>query len=176
MAAIDWLVVLSSLANLTWIFLWHYEQFLLSVLVIFVLLGSLIAIYVRLGIGRKAVPASERWLAHLVFSIYLGWVTVASIANVTSWLDSVGWNGFGLSEVSWFVIMLAVALVVAGLMAWTRRDVAYLLVLVWAFSGIAVKFSDVPTVMLWAWAATAVVAALAVASLLKRRTKEPLAA
>ncbi len=173
LAAVDWLVVLSSLANLTWIFLWHYEQFLLSVLVIFVLLASLIAIYVRLGIGRTRVPAAERWLVRLVFSIYLGWVTVASIANVTSYLDYIGWDGFGLSDATWLIIMLAVALVVAGLMAWTRRDVAYLLVLVWAFIGIAVKFSDVQLVMISAIVATAVVALFVGASLFRRRTQEP---
>ncbi len=83
---------------------------------------------------------------HLVFGIYLGWITVATIANITSVLDYVGWDGFGLSDEAWLVIMLAVALVVAALMTWMRRDTAYLLVLVWAFAGIAVKFAGVAVV------------------------------
>lgn len=176
--SIDWLFVVSSLANIAWIFLWHYEQFLLTIVAMLVLLVSLILIYLRLDIGRSAVPALERWLVHLVFSIYLGWITVATIANVTSVLDYVGWNGFGLSDEAWLVIMLAVALVVAGLMAWTRRDVAYLLVLVWAFAGIAIKHSGNAVVAPASWVAAAVVVVLIAASLVwsRRGSRTALAA
>ena len=73
------------------------------------------------------------------FSIYLGWITVATIANITNLLWSAGWNGFGLSAQAWFLVMLAAAIIIAAAMALTRHDVAYLLVLVWAVVGIAVK-------------------------------------
>lgn len=165
----DGLFVLSSLANIAWIFLWHYELFPLTLVAMFILLGSLIGIYLRLGIGRSTSPAAERWSVHLLFSVYLGWITVATIANVTSVLDYVGWNGFGLSDEAWLVIMLAVALIVAALMAWTRRDAAYLLVLVWAFAGIAVKHAGNPLVATASWTATAVVVLLVVLSLVKPR-------
>ncbi|MHC1739596.1 MAG: tryptophan-rich sensory protein [Anaerolineaceae bacterium] len=168
------LFLLSSLANCAWIFLWHYQLFVWTLVAMFTLLVSLILIYVRLGIGRQAVSRAETWLAHVPFSIYLGWITVATIANVTSVLDFVKWNGFGIAPQIWAAIMLAVGVLVAGLMAVTRRDLAYLLVLVWAFIGIALKFPAVPVVAYSAWIASAAVGlffvALLVLKVLPKRT------
>jgi hypothetical protein len=122
------------------------------------ILISLIVIYQRLGISRQVVPAVERWLVHLTFSIYLGWITVATIANITAFLDFINWNGFGLSTEIWTFIMLVVAVVIAGLMAFSRQDIAYLLVLVWAFIGIGAEQSDTPQIANAAYLAAAVVA------------------
>ena len=105
-----WWFVLSCAANSAWLFLWHYGYFALSVIAMLTLLISLIIIYLRLGVGQQAVPSGERWLVQLPFSIYLGWVTVATIANVTAFLDSIDWNGFGLSPEIWTFIMLVVAI------------------------------------------------------------------
>lgn len=150
----------SNAANIVWIFLWHYEIFPATLAVMLVLLASLIAIYLRLGIGRTRVARSEAWLVRVPFSIYLGWITVATIANATQLLYFLGWNGGAISPQAWATIMLAVAVVVAALMAWTRRDAAYLAVLVWAFTGIALKHAATPTVAIGAWVAAALVAAL----------------
>ena len=153
-----WWFVLSCTANSIWLFLWHYGYFALSVIAMLTLLISLIVIYLRLGIGRQTVPSSERWLVHLPFSIYLGWITVATIANITAFLDSINWNGFGISPEIWTFIMLVVAVVVAGLMAYTRQDIAYLLVLIWAFAGIGVEQSDTRQVANAAYLAAIIVA------------------
>jgi hypothetical protein len=161
--------ILSSVANITWIFLWHYEQFVLTLLAMFTLLGSLIAIYVELGIGRTPVSTGEKWLVRVPFSIYLGWISVATIANITSTLEYVNWGGWGISEQSWAVIMLAVAVVLAFLVALTRRDVAYILVFVWAFIGIGVEQSGATTVVTAAWIAAALLAVLAVVSFIQRQ-------
>ncbi len=165
--------VLSSVANIVWIFLWHYNAFPATLLAMLVLLASLIVIYLRLGTGRTRVSTAETWAVRVPFSIYLGWITVATIANVTQVLYYLGWNGFGISPETWLMIMLAVAVVVAGLMAWTRRDAAYLLVLVWAFIGIALKHAAVPPVAIAAWVATAAVAVLVVWSGLTARRGVP---
>lgn len=156
--ATGWLFVLSSLANSVWIFFWHYGYYALSVLAMLTVLGSLVGIYLRLGIGKTAVSSSERWLVHVPFSIYLGWITVATVANITVLLDYINWSGWGISPEVWTIIMLAVATVVGLLMAVTRRDLAYLLVLVWAFAGIGVKQADTAVVANAAWLATAVIA------------------
>ncbi len=158
--SIGGLFALSSLANIAWIFLWHYEQFPLTLPVMLVLLAALIGIYLRLGTGRTRVSAAETWAVRVPFSIYLGWITVATIANASQLLFFLGWNGFGIAPVVWTVVMLAAAVVVAGLMALTRRDVAYLGVLVWALIGIALKHAATPTVMAAAWVATALVGLL----------------
>ena len=166
---IGYLFVLSCLANVTWLFLWHYEQFAWTMVAMIGLLLSLIAIYLRLGIGRTQVPPAERWLVHVPFSIYLGWITVATVANVTSLLDHVNWGGWGIRPAVWAVLMLVVGAAIASAVGLTRGDVAYMLVIVWAFVGIAVKHAATPLVATAAWAATGIVAVMLVASVLIRR-------
>jgi benzodiazapine receptor len=142
------LFILSGVFNVVWLFLWHYDQIVLSVVLMFALLATLIAIYLRLGIGKSSVALKERVFVHLPFSVYLGWITVASIANVASALVAVGWNGFGLASDVWAVLVIAVALLITlGVIA-TRRDVAFSLVLVWALVGIAVNQSAYQNVVL----------------------------
>ena len=160
--------LLSSLANCAWIFLWHYQLFALTLAAMIVLLVSLIMIYLKLEIGRQIVSKAETWLVRVPFSIYLGWITVATIANVTDVLDYFKWNGWGIAPQSWAVIMLAVAAVVGGLITFTRKDTAYLLVLVWAFVGIAVKFPAQPLVYTAAWTASVVVGLLAVITVITK--------
>jgi benzodiazapine receptor len=155
------LFALSCVANVAWLFLWHYEMFLLTLAAMLALLLLLTAIYLRLGIGRVQVSPGEKWLAHTPFSIYLGWITVATIANVTSVLDYAGWNGFGLPQV-WAVVMLVAGAGIATAMGFTRGDVAYMLVIVWAFAGIAVKHAATPLVATVAWAMAALVAVMLV--------------
>lgn len=144
---------ISSIANVAWLFLWHYEIFTLTIVAMLGLLLSLIAIYFRLGIGREPVSRAETWSVRIPFSIYLGWVTVATIANATSLLDYLRWGGWGISEQVWAVIMLAVGLLIATAVAITRSDTAYMLVIVWAFAGIGVKHAGAPLVGTSAWLA-----------------------
>jgi hypothetical protein len=150
------------LANVTWLFLWHYEFFTMAMVAIAALLILLIAVYLRLGIGRTSVSTSERWLVRVPFSVYLGWVTVATIANASSWLDYVNWGGWGISPEIWTVIMLVAATGITGAVTLTRGDIAYGLVIVWAFVGIAVKHAGTPMVSTAVWIATAAVAIITV--------------
>jgi hypothetical protein len=161
-----WLYVLSAVLNSAWLFAWHYNLFPLSLLLMVGLLVTLIAIYLLLGIGRAEVPAAERWLLHLPFSIYLGWITVATIANATDVLYDLGWDGWGIGGETRAVILLAGATLIAAAVLLTRRDIAYAAVIVWAFAGIAVKQSGSPMVATAAGIAAVLVAVLAVASLL----------
>jgi hypothetical protein len=153
---IGYLFALSSVANLAWLFLWHYEYFRLTIVAMVALLLLLIAIYLRLGIGHTRVSPAERWLVRLPFSIYLGWVTVATIANASSLLDYLNWSGWGLSAETWTVIMLVAATAITAAVTFTRGDIAYGLVVVWAFAGIAIKHAGVPTVSTTAWVLTAI--------------------
>lgn len=145
---IGWLFALSSAANIAWLFLWQFEYLSLSVPIMFLLLGTLIAIYVRLGIGKSVVSLRERLLVHLPFSVYLGWITIATIANVTIALVSSNWNGFGLNQDFWAPSVLIVALAITLLVIATRKDIAYSLVIVWALLGIAQNHLENQTVVL----------------------------
>lgn len=130
LARIGYWFVMSCLANGVWILLWHYEFFALTVAVMLILLLSLIAIYLRLDIGRMRVKAAEKWLVDIPFSIYLGWITVATVANVTALLSYWNWSGWGIHPQVWAAIMLLIATGIAVTMGWTRRDLAYALVIV----------------------------------------------
>ncbi len=135
------LFVLSSLFNVVWLFLWQYGYITLSILPMFALLATLIATYLRLNIGKSNVSFKEKLSVHLPFSVYLGWITIASIADVAAALVSVNWDRFGLSDVTWTVIVIAIALIITLLVIFARRDIAYSLVVIWALVGIAVKQS-----------------------------------
>jgi len=167
-----WWFVLSSAANSIWLFLWHYGYFALSVVAMLTILVSLIVVYLRLGVSRQAVPSGERWLVHLPFSIYLGWISVATIANITAFLDFVNWDGFGIAPEIWTIIMLVVATVLSGLMAYYRQDIAYLLVLIWAFIGIGVEQSDTPQVANATYVLAAIVA-IFVALVIIQKFRQP---
>lgn len=170
---VGYLFALSCAANIVWLFLWHYEQFPLTLVAMTALLLLLIAIYMRLGIGRAAVPSTEKWLVDVPFSIYLGWITVATIANATDVLDYLGWDGWGISAPVWAVIMLLAATVIAAVVSLTRGDVAYMLVIAWAFAGIAVKQAHTPMVAVAAWIATALVLLMLVLGVVLHRHRKP---
>lgn len=144
--AIGWPFVLTCLANSSWIFAWHYGFFPLSLGLMLVLLGGLIVIYSRLLPAYSTVSASERWSTHIPFRLYLGWITVATIANTTIVLYEQGWRGAPLNEPLWATIMVVVAALVGLVFALKFGDVAYTLVLVWAFFGIYVRQIDAPLV------------------------------
>jgi hypothetical protein len=163
-----WMVAASSLLNGAWIFFWHYGLFELSLVVMLLLLAVLVLVYLRLDIGRTRFSAIEKWVIAAPVSIYLGWITVATIANVTTVLSYLGWRGGGISEVAWTVILLGAGVIIAGIMAFTRSDIAYLLVLVWAFVGISVRWIDMSVLNIAGFAAAGLVLALLVAGLVKK--------
>jgi len=160
---------LSGVFNAAWLFCWHYNLFGLSVLVMLILLGTVIVSYLKLDVGRAAVSSAEKWAVDVPMSVYLVWISVATVANITSWLYSINWNGFGISPQVWAVIMLVVASLVGVLMAISRKDSGYLFVFVWAFAGIAVKQSAEPLVANAAWVATVIMFGFALYSIIQRR-------
>jgi hypothetical protein len=143
---IDILFIASCLLNSVWIFLWHYKLLLLSVFAMFGLLGSLIMIYVRLGIGERAVTRDEKYMVHLPFSVYLGWITVAPIANVAAYLVSTGWEGFDVAAINMTVGLIAISMALTLIITYTRGDVAYSCVIVWALVGILQKQMGTPLI------------------------------
>lgn len=167
-----WWVVLANLANCAWIFLWHYERFVLTLLAMSLLLGALLVVYLRLGVGKFPVSMVETLTVRVPFSVYLGWITVASIANVSAVLDYVHWNQWGLSDGTWMIAILVVVIALSAAMNFTRYDIAYTAVILWALAGIGVKFPRHGVVTMAIWVAFGAVAlTLAVALLIKTRER-----
>lgn len=132
------LFLLTCVANAGWIFAWHYRLIGLSLLVMLVLLVSLILIHRRLQ-GHPPPDRRTFWCIRVPFSVYLGWISVATIANSTALLVHLQWNGFGLGAVFWYVTMLGAAVALALLMLWRHRDGAFALVVLWALFGITAR-------------------------------------
>lgn len=127
----------TSALNVLWLLAWQYQVLWLSVIIMLGLLVALIRVVTLLH--STPMSRAEYWLVRVPFSVYLGWISVATIANVTAWLVSVGWNGFGVSEGAWTIIVLIVGGVIALLHGFAKRDAAYVAVFVWAYFGILFK-------------------------------------
>ncbi len=131
------LFAISSLANTGWVFAWHYDLIPLSAVLIVVILVCL-ALIVRTI--RRANPVGRQWwFVSVPFSVYFGWTTVAVVANMTVLLVSWNWDGFGVEDATWAAVMVVVAMAVGTLTLVRNRDVAYGLVLIWAFAGILLR-------------------------------------
>lgn len=140
---ISYFFLISCILNISWLFAWHYKLIMLSTIIMILLLLSLITIYLRLGIGVKKVETKVKYLVHLPFSIYLAWITIATVANITTLLVSINWNGFGLSPVFWTILVIIVATLITLLILWYKNDIYYAFTVLWAFLGIIIKRNQV---------------------------------
>ena len=131
------LFAVSSLTNTAWVFAWHYDHIPLSAVLIVVILVCLALISTTLR--RATLSGRRRWFIGVPFSVYFGWTTVAVVANITVLLVSWKWDGLGLSEPTWAVIIVGVAMAIGTVTMVRNRDMAYGLVLIWAFVGILIR-------------------------------------
>lgn len=153
--------IISNLLNSAWIFAWHYEQFLISFILMLGILGSLLLVYLKLEIGlAKPKTWQERLFIDLPFSIYLGWISVATIANTSVVLIKSNWNNFGIDPAIWTAIMIAIAGVLGILMIYRRKEIAYPLVLIWAIIGITQNVLSTALIDTTAWITVGVLAAV----------------
>lgn len=149
---IGWWFVISCVANSFWIFIWHHEILWLSVVVMLLILASLLNIYLRLDIGSNNSERPERFFVHLPFSIYLSWISVATIANITAFLVSLEWSAWGISPSIWASLLILVAAGLGVFMALNRKDIFYTLVIAWASFGIwMARKQDEPSQKLVMW-------------------------
>ena len=175
--AIGWWVVLNAFCNAAWSPLFNNELIGVALLVILVMLFSLVVIEQRL-LERQHVPIiptnpnatlpesaaspAETWLARVPFSIYFGWLTVATILNITVYLKSTDFSLIGLNEQTWAVGVLIVGLVIGAIVFNRYRSIAYILVFAWAYAAIAVEQEGVGNIPLLAGAGVIVAIVLAI--------------
>lgn len=135
---ISWYFIISSLANISWIISWHFLKINLSLVLMLILLLSLIMIYLRLNNGIKKVDIKEKIFVHLPFSIYLSWISIATLANITVFLlDNNIFNY--IPEVAWVITAIIIGTIITLFILFKRKDIAYSLVAIWAFIGIILK-------------------------------------
>lgn len=165
---ISFLFILTCVFNIAWLFLWQNLLLSYSTIVIAAFLLSLIAIYLRLNIGKSTVPLKEKLAVQLPFSVYLGWVTIATIANISVALTAANWDGFGINVETWAILVLAIALLLDLIVIATRHDIAYSLVFIWALAGIAVNQNSANVILTAEIAIVIIAVALAATLGLKR--------
>lgn len=134
---INFLFIATSLANILWIFSWHYDYIGLSVVLMLALLTLLIQIANLLR--SEQFTSGEKLFIKTPFSVYFGWITVATIANITVFLVSVGWKGFGIADFIWTSVILFVGALIGIARLHKDKNIAYGLVLIWAYLGILFK-------------------------------------
>ncbi|OLP15519.1 hypothetical protein BST81_25795 [Leptolyngbya sp. 'hensonii'] len=142
----SYLLVFACLAQCAWIYLFLARLFPLSIIAMLGILLPLMGMHQRLGIGQQHVSRQERWLIHIPISIYLGWITVATVVNVAIALYSLNWNGWGITPPVWTVIMMMISAAIATLVAVQRHNIAYTLVIVWALIAIAIRQMNTPLI------------------------------
>lgn len=157
---------LSCVLNGAWLLAWHYEYFLWSVIIIITLLLNLIVIYTNIK------KVKHTFFDLLPFSIYLGWISVATIADISYYLTYIGWDGFGISAVAWTIIMLLAATALAFIFAIKNKDWCYPLVFVWAIIGIGVRNSTPhPTITTTSYILAALILILSIITFIRRPGK-----
>lgn len=137
MKKINQFFIISSLANIAWILTWHYDYIGFSVIIMAILLISLIKIADIIRVQKFS--SQEKFFIWAPFSVYFGWITVATIANISVFLVSIGWNGFGITDLVWTSVILLVGALIGILRMHKDKNIAYGLVLVWAYSWILFK-------------------------------------
>jgi hypothetical protein len=158
MRRVDFLLIIACLAQIAWVYLFILRLFWLSVVAMLTILLSLIGAYLQLNIGTEQVSRERKWMVQIPFSVYLGWISVATIVNIASALYISGWDGWGISVVGWTVVMLVVGAAIGTIVAIQRADVAFTLVFIWAYVAIAMRQLDNPAIWI-----TALVAAIVLA-------------
>jgi translocator protein len=130
---------LTCLANATWVLVWQYLFTAVSIIVMFVLLYSLVNIFLLLQ--RNIMKNSWQWtFVKLTFTVYLSWICVATIANISAWLVALPWQGSFLSEEYWTIIMIVIASILGSFIAYRFNEPSFLLIIMWALFGIYSKW------------------------------------
>ncbi len=161
-----WLLVMASIAQIGWIYLFQARWFVLSTLAMVGILLPLMALYLQLG--KRSVSRQTQWLVQYPISLYLGWISVATVVNVAIALYSLNWDGWGISPELWATIMALVSGAIALTVAIRHRDAVFPMTMVWALAAIALRHSEIALL-----ATTAVAEAVALTALVVTQRLRP---
>lgn len=134
----DWFLV-SCVANACWLFTWHYELVPVSVALMLILAASLVIIHLNYKINTVPASLQEKLFIYLPFSLYLGWIAIATLANISALLVFACWEGNHQTQVATTVAFIGIGTLLSMLMILLRNNIVYALVSVWAFYGIILK-------------------------------------
>ncbi|MFC4210389.1 hypothetical protein ACFOWA_04300 [Pedobacter lithocola] len=169
---IGWWFVLSCLANCLWVVAWLYDYTGISVVVMSVILFSLLKIIINTRMELDAHPLKEYLFIYWPFALYSGWITVAFIANISAYLTKIGWQGWGISSITWAIIMICAAGLVNVIMVYTRNLREFAVVGIWALIAISVSNNNDPaqvSIVYTCYAVSVIILGFIITSGLKNR-------
>ena len=143
---IGWLFFATCIFNVAWMFAWHWEQLGLSVIIMLGFLATLLRLNEINGTGHSKANKLEKIIAHWPLGIYQGWITVATIANVTTFLVGNGWRGGSISEASLAILMILVGAAAAVFILLRQNNLGHGFAVAWALLGIYLKRNGAPEV------------------------------
>jgi hypothetical protein len=160
-----WFFIGTCILNISWLFAWHYEFVGLSVLVMLAFLATLILTNLTIGSGLQKANATEKWLFHAPMGIYQGWISIATIANVTALLIKTNWQGWGIAPENWAIIMILIGSAVAVAVIFKTNNIFHGFAVLWALVGIYSKrnaIADAPSLsmIVFIWIGFGLVAAM----------------
>ncbi len=162
--------IVSCVANATWIFAWHYELLLASVVCMLVILVSLIVVFVRLYKAGPPASLVERLSVDLPFSLYLGWISTATLANLAAWFFAIDLYPFNLARDEWAILTVVAATAIYTAVGVRTGDALYTAVFAWAALGIVLQTIEIAApVRLAAAAGAAVAVVVSLVSLVQGR-------
>ncbi len=139
--------LVNVISNVLWLFAFQHELLGLSVLIMLVTLGSLIAIFRYFYRLRNALSTTHRYFFQVPFSMYFGWISIATIVNISAYLQSLGLPVFENKPELFSIIMLIVGAVIGLYILFAKKDYIYALILVWAYVAIWIQHADVMSIM-----------------------------
>ena len=168
LAGISGYFKVNCLANACWIFAWHYDQLILSLVLMIIILLSLVAIYRSLNIVDQSQSRAHRWMLQFPFGLYTAWIAVATIANISAVQIRSGWDSLWFSAIGWTLFKLAFAGALAAIVIIRRGDVVFALVVAWAAYGISAKQAATPEIAGAAWMLVITALLLVIAEVLRQ--------
>ena len=130
------LYLITCILNISWIFAWHYLQVEMSVIVMLFFLATLCKIFIEANKFTEVLTPTQSFLLITPFTIYLGWISVATIANFTALFVKLSWNGFGMEPIYWSGLMILIAIALGLLFLFKYGAIGFTTVIAWALWGI----------------------------------------
>ncbi len=167
LSRIGYLFVINNIATTLWIFAFTYEYLLASMLLIIIQLITLTLIFIRLNLFNNDRLFANKLFTQFPLTIYFAWLCVATIANISLYLVSIQWDGFGIDPSIWAIIMIIVTVLLSVFIIMKKGNPFFGLVIMWALYGIILKRVSIDeiafsNVILTCWIGFGIVTALTV--------------
>ncbi len=163
------LFTVSSLLNLSWLLAWHFLWIGLSMVIMLALVITVALIYLRVTSRKVDRTLAHRLMVALPFRLYLGWLIVATLANLAALLTARGWDWAPFGETGFALVLVGVAAIVGLLALLLKRDHFVILPVAWGLVAVATAPGQPTVLLIGGLLAAALLLAIAIWQIWRRR-------